>query len=123
MQWLKPKNTRFLPLTSTLALAVLSLFPQTARAESYTVPEESDWYFSIDEDQTLVIIYGNSNRECNEPGADPYLWLYDSNNSLISQDDDSNHGAGQCVSSKIYITLNAGDYRLRAGYYPQQQGL
>jgi hypothetical protein len=75
---LKPKNTRFLPLTSTLALAVLSLFPQTARAESYTVPEESDWYFTVEADQTLVVIYGNSNRECNEPGADPYLW-YDDN--------------------------------------------
>jgi len=103
------------------------LFPGTAFAYSYTVSEESDLYFTIDNDNTLVVIYGNSNRECNQPGADPYLWVYEdgveSSGALIVANDDGNHGQGQCVSSKIYTTLDAGDYRLRAGYCCSLRGL
>src|SRR6056300_174738 len=114
------RKVSFLPLL----LWVFSLFyAPSVSAGSYSVLSESDWFFTVEEDQTLVIIYGNSNRECNEPGADPYLWLYPADGYLEAQDDDGNHGAGQCVSSKIYTTLSAGDYRLRAGYYFQQRGI
>ena len=92
-------------------------------ASSYTVTEESDWYFTLSE-TTLVTIYGNSNQSCNELTSDPMLWLYDSSDVQVAVNDDGNHNSdNQCVSAKLYVTLNAGDYRLRAGYYPQQLGL
>jgi len=126
MKFFKPSKTRFLPAAVVVALAILSLFPSVARASTYTVTEESEWSFSLSEADT-VYIYGNSNRECNEPGADPYLWLYDDNpestGALITQNDDGNHGAGQCVSSKIVAQLSAGDYLIRAGYCCSQRQL
>ena len=102
--------------------------PSPAAAASYTVSEETDFYFTIESDDTLVVIYGNSNESCEAVTTDPYLWLYDDNpestGQLIAQNDDGNHNDNdQCVSSKIYTTLNAGDYRLRAGYCCSQVGL
>ena len=110
-----------------LALAILFTFaifaPITVNASTYTVAEESDWYFTLTED-SQVIIYGNSDAGCNEFSTDPYLWLYDSDGTLIAQDDDSNHNTqDQCVSSKIYTTLVAGEYRIRAGYCCSIRGL
>lgn len=104
------------------------IVPGTAHAYSYTVTEESDFYFTVDSDNTLVVIYGNSNSPCSNGFADPYLWVYEdgpeSNGALVAWNDDGNHNStDQCVSSKIYTTLNAGDYRLRAGYCCTQQGL
>jgi hypothetical protein len=89
--------------------------------------QESEWTFSLTQAKT-VYIYGNSNRSCNEAGADPYLWLYDdgseSDGSIITQDDDGNHNStDQCVSSKIVADLGAGDYLIRAGYCCNQRGL
>ena len=107
-------------LLGSLCLLVVA---SPAAAGSVEVTAESDWWFTVEADQTLVVIYGNSNRDCEEPGADPYLWLYDDSGLLVAYDDDSNLGVGQCVSAKIYMVLDAGGYRLRAGYYPQQQGL
>ncbi|NDB65806.1 MAG: hypothetical protein EB168_09085, partial [Euryarchaeota archaeon] len=114
------RKISFLPLFVWFFALV---FGGYVNASSYTVTEESDWYFTVDNDGTLVIIYGNSNQSCQEVTVDPYLWLY-SGDTLIASDDDGNHNdQDQCVSSKLYVTLDAGDYRLRAGYYPQQLGL
>jgi hypothetical protein len=90
------------------------------------VVEESDWYFTVSETET-VYIYGNSNENCEVLTTDPYLWLYDDNpestGALITENDDGNHGQGQCVSSKIVIDLDPGEYRIRAGYCCQQFGI
>src|SRR6056300_1348455 len=104
-----------------VSLLILAWFAPTVDASSYTVTEESEWTFSLNEAKT-VYIYGNSNRECNQPGADPYLWLYNSSGALVAQNDDGNHGAGQCVSSKIVANLDAGDYLIHAGYCCNQRG-
>ncbi|MGA1036677.1 MAG: hypothetical protein ACO3VQ_02580, partial [Ilumatobacteraceae bacterium] len=79
--------------------------PTSVTAASFTVTAESDWYFTVEQDQTLVVIYGNSNADCENVTADPYLWLYDDNpestGQLIAADDDGNHNwTDQCVSSK-----------------------
>lgn len=116
-RWLRRIST-----AGWVSVLILAWFAPPAFADSVTVTEESDWYFTVDTDDTLVVIYGNSNQDCENLTVDPYLWLY-LDDILIASDDDGNHVQGQCLSSKLYITLNAGDYRLRAGYYPQQNGL
>ena len=100
-----------------IPLAIFVWFAPTASAASYTVTEESDWYFEVEQDGTDVVIYGNSNSSCEELTSDPYLWLYDLSGTLITGNDDGNHNStNQCVSSKIDTTLDAGVYRLHAGY-------
>ena len=112
-----------------MIIAFMAFFvPGKAYAYSYTVSEETDFYFTVDSDNTLVVIYGNSNSPCSNGFADPYLWVYEdgpeSNGALVAWNDDGNHNStDQCVSSKIYTTLNAGDYRLRAGYCCSLRGL
>jgi len=124
MKFFKPSKTRFLPAAAVVALAMLSLFPSVARASTYTVTEESDWYFEIEQDATNVVIYGNSNSACAGSFADPYLWVYDLSGNTLAQNDDGNHNStDQCVSSKIETTLDAGVYRLRAGYCCSSYGL
>src|SRR5210317_1321795 len=124
MSWFRPSRTRFLPAATVVALAMFSLFPSVARASSYTVTEESDWYFEIEQDATNVVIYGNSNSACAGSFADPYLWVYDLSGNTLAQNDDGNHNStDQCVSSKIDTTLDAGVYRLRAGYCCRSYGL
>ena len=74
-----------------------------AQAASQTITEESDWYFTVEDDATLATIYGNSNADCSQVGADPYLWLYDSNNTLIAQDDDSTRPVVPVVVCEIIL--------------------
>ena len=95
-----------------------------AQAATYTVSEESDWYFEVESDDTSVVIYGNSNRACQESGPDPMLWLYDLSGTQVAFNDDGNHDStDQCVSAMLTATLDTGVYRLRAGYFPQQNGI
>ena len=61
------------------------LYGGVTSAASYTVTEESDWYLTVEQDQTLVVIYGNSNQSCEEATVDPYLWLYDDKDTLIQR--------------------------------------
>ena len=97
--------------------------PVPAAAASYTVTEESDWYFEVTEDDTNVVIYGNSNSSCTQFVSDPFLWLYDLSGTVLASNDDGNHNnETQCVSSKIDTTLDAGVYRLHAGYCCSQRG-
>jgi hypothetical protein len=97
--------------------------PVPAAAASYTVTEESDWYFEVTEDDTNVVIYGNSNSSCTQLASDPFLWLYDLSGTVLASNDDGNHNnETQCVSSKIDTTLDAGVYRLHAGYCCSQRG-
>jgi len=119
---------RRLGVAGWVTVLCLAWFTPPVFADSVTITEESDWYFTVDVDSTLVVIYGNSNQSCINFTVDPYLWLYDDNpestGELIAEDDDSNHNNyDQCVSAKLYVTLDAGDYRLRAGYFPQEYGL
>lgn len=109
-------------LVWVFALAWFASVP--AAAATYTVTEESDWYFEIEQDATNVVIYGNSNSACAGSFADPYLWVYDLSGNTLAQNDDGNHNStDQCVSSKIDTTLDAGVYRLRAGYCCSSYGL
>lgn len=99
------------------------IVPGAAYATSYTVTEESDWYFEIEQDATDVLIYGNSNSSCTQLASDPFLWLYDLSGTVLASNDDGNHNNDtQCVSSKIDTTLDAGVYRLHAGYCCSQRG-
>jgi len=110
---------------SQLALGILLsvVIFTPVQAATTTISSESDHYFTLEE-TSLVIIYGNSNAGCNQFSTDPYLWLYDSDNTLIAYDDDSNHNSSdQCVSAKIYTTLDAGTYRIRAGYCCSIRGI
>ena len=104
---------------------VLAWFaPVPAYAASYTVTEESDWYFEIEQDATDVVIYGNSNQSCEEGTIDPMLWLYNLSGTLVAVNDDGNHNeTDQCVSAMLTATLDAGVYRLRAGYFPGRNGV
>jgi len=120
------KNYKRLAKAALVWVLLLAWFaPAHASAYSYTVTEESDWYFEITQDNTDVLVYGNSNQSCDDAQiTDPFLWLYDSNDTLLVENDDGNHNENdQCVSAKITITLDSGSYRLRAGYYPEQGGL
>lgn len=120
--WLKRRVKRK-GLGIFLPVAILAFFsPSPAMASSYTVTEESEWSFTVVETE-LVYIYGNSNRDCNQPGTDPYLWLYNSSGTLVAQNDDGNHGPGQCVSSKIVTSLQPDTYTIRAGYCCSQRNL
>jgi uncharacterized membrane protein YgcG len=116
------KNYKRLAKAALVWVFLLAWFaPTPVAATTYTVVAESDWYFDIGADSTAVIIYGNSNASCDDMiFTDPYLWLYDSNDTLLVENDDGNHNENdQCVSAKIAITLDSGSYRLRAGYYPE----
>ena len=105
------------------ACLILSLFPSNVSADSSTVTAESEWSFTVGEPST-VYIYGNSNESCGTVTVDPYLWLYDVEGVLIAQDDDGNHNQlDQCVSSKIVVDLEPGDYVVLAGYCCRQLGL
>lgn len=123
MSWFRPSKTKYLPLAAVISVILFSLFPSIVNAASYTVTVESEWTFTLDEAQT-VYIYGNSNLSCSESPADPHLWLYNSDGSLVTQDDDGNHNStDQCVSAKIVTQLGAGSYTIRAGYCCSQRGL
>ena len=106
-----------------MPVALLAFFAPPVYATSYTVTEESDWYFEVEQDDTNVVIYGNSNSSCNELTSDPFLWVYDLSGTSVASNDDGNHNStNQCVSSKIDTTLDAGVYRLHAGYCCSQRG-
>ena len=107
------------------------LAPATAYADTYQVNDLSDWYFYLDSNQEITI-YGNSDQACSSidwdtTGTDPYLFLYEYNNNgqdtYVTEDDDAGHDNDtQCVSAKITTTLDAGVYRLRAGYWDEDSG-
>lgn len=82
--------------------------------------------FTISEDQTAIEITTYTSLTCNDHGtgegtdsyaADPYLKLYDSEDVLLYEDDDSashNDGSNMCWDSYLNVTLDAGDYELYA---------
>lgn len=116
------RKRRLLIIGPVALLAILAP-SRFALAYEYSVTVESDFFFTIENPDTQILILGNSNRTCNEPGADPYLWLYDSVDQLIASDDDGGSTNEQCVSSRLNLTLQPGEYRLRAGYFPNENGL
>lgn len=100
--------------------------PAQAWANSYVVTAEADWWFTVSEESLEVEILGNSNAACADSNrSDPYLWLYnDDTGELVDFNDDGAHNEdAQCFSSRLYVVLGAGTYRLRSGYYPVEQGV
>jgi hypothetical protein len=98
--------------------------PVSAAAASYTVTEESDWYFEVDARQHRCPYLRQLKQSCApREHADPFLWLYDLSGTRYSHQMTTVTTTmnRQCVSSKIDTTLDAGVYRLRAGYCCSQQ--
>ena len=80
-------------------------------------------------EETLVTVKTYTSLTCDtwedsaENGyADPYLYLYDENNTLLFEDDDGsdiNNGVNFCWDAMISETLDAGSYSLRADAYDE----
>ena len=85
-------------------------------------------YMTVEEDQTAVEIITYTSLTCDDHetgegtdtyAADPYLKLYDSDGTIIGEDDDSaaHNVNGMCWDSYLSLTLDAGDYELSATSY------
>ena len=87
-------------------VAVLSLFAPSASANNPIVIEPTDFWFDYAEPtQFIAQTYMSDGYP-----SDPMLWLYDEQNNLLAQNDDS-FG----LQSYISYAVPAGRYRLRAG--------
>jgi len=87
-------------------VAVLSLFAPSASANNPIVTEPTDFWFDYTEPtQFIAQTYMSDGYS-----SDPMLWLYDEQNNLLAQNDDS---VG--LQSFISVAVPAGRYRLRAG--------
>lgn len=97
----RPKDITY----DVLPLAGVSA-PQSVQI---TIPEGGRWIYAR----------GNSNEDCGETydGVDPYLLLLDENGDLVSRDDDSGDGDGNCLASLIERFLEKGTYTLVATTY------
>ena len=70
--------------------------------------------YSFTPNQSGVWMFRTSNNN-----GDPYLWIYNSNGSLIAEDDDN----GGSLNALIYVNLNAGStYTVVAGFYGNGTG-
>ena len=85
-------------------------------------------YMTVAEDQTAVEIITYTSLTCDDHetgegtdtyAADPYLKLYDSDGTIIGEDDDgaAHNVNGMCWDSYLNLTLDAGDYELLATSY------
>ena len=91
-----------------------------------TVGEGPSFTFIISE-ATEVTITTYTSLTCDDHGlesnsADPYLYLFDDNETLLYEDDDSaphNNGTNFCWDSQIQETLEAGTYVLRADAFDE----
>lgn len=91
-----------------------------------TVDEGPEFTFVIAE-STQVTITTYTSLTCNDHGlengsADPYIYLYDDNETLLYEDDDSaphNNGTNFCWDSYIQETLDPGTYVLRADVFDE----
>ena len=78
-------------------------------------------------EQTEVTVTTYTSLTCQQHGeesasADPYIYIYDDDGTLLYQDDDSaphNNGTNFCWDSHIQETLEAGTYVLRADVYDE----
>lgn len=81
------------------------MFSTVAKAEIYSVSSPTDFVFNIEQTQNFSVrTYASQN------GIDSMLWLYDSNDLLITANDDY-YG----LDSYIGLNLQPGTYRLRMG--------
>ena len=60
-----------------------SLFPNPAKADSYTVNGANDLYFELEQGNTFTV-----RATAWSHGIDSMLWLYDANNQLLIANDD-----------------------------------
>ena len=93
-----------------------------------------DLVFTLNE-ATTVTFTTYTSLTCNDHGtgqgtdayaADPYLYLYDDEDTLVAQDDDSaaHNVNGMCWDAHIEIVdLAAGTYRLNANVYEEEYGV
>ena len=146
------KSSRPFTLISRLLLiALLALVwvaPPVYASSVECVEENGDWDCSLDVDgtdgidlvftldeATTVTFTTYTSLTCNDHGtgqgtdeysADPYLYLYDDQDTLIAQDDDSaaHNINGMCWDAHIEIVdLAAGTYRLNANVYEEEYGV
>ncbi len=88
-----------------LLLNVVIFFPQTAKAEDYTVTGAQDFYIVLDSPQEFSV-----RAYAWQYGIDSMLWLHDSTDALLAENDDY-FG----LDSYLSLTLQPGTYRLRTG--------
>ena len=77
-----------------------------ASAATYSVTPSQNYYFTLTS-TTSVVFYTSNNGS-----GDPYLYLYDSQGTLVTSDDDSQGS----LNSRISRTLSSGSYRLLSSY-------
>lgn len=90
----------FLPL-----LAILIGSPAKAESFTYSTTGPNDYYFFYSEPSTVKV-----RTYAQQFNIDSMLWLYDSDNNLIAENDDF-FG----LDSWIEVNVNPGTYRLRTG--------
>ena len=99
-----------------------------AAADGWTVSVSADdpyvdWNVTLD-GETLLHVIASSERDCDgwdmTQHVDPYLILF-SDTGEVARDDDANHNEiGDCFSSKLHLTPEAGDYVLRFTTYQRE---
>lgn len=103
---MKSRGSSLLLRLSLLFVSALSILSGPANAETARVTEATDFWFTYTEPTTFSV----RTYAVDGIGSDPMLWLYNSDDQLIAQNDDW-YG----LQSHIQIQVEAGTYRLRAG--------
>ena len=118
-------NTRFLTIlasiwliAATLAYSVIA--SPVSGAQSNYVDATKDFWITVPEAGSLHLwtdLCDDSTAPWCPGTVDSMLWLYDSNGTLLAANDDSytDHTGGHSLASTIIITVDAGEYRVRAG--------
>jgi len=95
-----------IPLFIVCFVSILTSFISSpVKADSYTTSGANDFYFTFDEPQNFSV-----RTYAQQYGIDSMLWLYDSQDNVLTANDDY-YG----LDSNISINLQPGTYRLRTG--------
>ena len=135
------KNLQILSRSLLASLLLIVWFAPASPAETVCEETEDGWectvlveefgegpeFTFVISESTEVTITTYTSLTCNDHGlestsADPYIHLYDDNETLLYEDDDSaphNNGTNYCWDSHIQETLEAGTYVLRADVYDE----
>jgi len=118
-------NTKFVTIAATIWLVLSTLVysivaSPAAGAQSNYVDATKDFWITVPEAGSLHLwtdLCDDSTAPWCPGTVDSMLWLYDSNGTLLAANDDSytDHTGGYSLASTIIITVDAGEYRVRAG--------
>jgi hypothetical protein len=118
-------NTKFLTILASIWLIVATLAysviaSPVSGAQSNYVDATKDFWITVPEAGSLHLwtdLCDDSTAPWCPGTVDSMLWLYDSNGTLLAANDDSytDHTGGYSLASTIIITVDAGEYRVRAG--------